>query len=138
MAVFQRILVPTDFSESADAAFRLAILFARTQNAQVHLLHDLEVPVETITGATIVGEQIERETAEAQRKMDERVAAAGAADHVAERTVDRSTNPVHAIPLFAGKHDVDLIVMGAHGHHSVNEKLLGSRAERVLRDAPQR
>jgi len=37
-----KILVPTDFSEHADYAFQMAILFAKKLNAEIHLFHVME------------------------------------------------------------------------------------------------
>lgn len=134
MSEFRRILVPTDFSESAEGAFAFALVLARAHGAEIHLLHDIEIPVETITGATTLRERLEESSATAKRKMEDLVASRRADDVVAKRALERSTDPVQSIPLYAEQNGVDLIVMGAHGHHSIREKLIGSRAERVLRE----
>lgn len=135
MRFLQRIVVPTDFSTSSDMAFSFAVHLARAASAEIHLMHDVEVPVETITGATTVKERLDKAKTEARRKMEELVASREASDVVVERAIQQSTNPVRSISQYAEEHDVDLIVMGAHGHHSFKEKLLGSRAERVLGEA---
>ena len=41
----QKILVPSDFSEQAMSAFRLAMDLAEKSNREVHLLHVIELPV---------------------------------------------------------------------------------------------
>lgn len=136
MHIFRRILVPTDFSTSANRAFSFALLLARAGPATIHLMHDVEIPAETMTAATIIKEQLAQAKAESRRKMETLIASHDASDVVSEQVIEQSTNPVRSIPYYAEVHDIDLIVMGAHGHHSLKEKLIGSRAERVLREAP--
>nr|WP_309597440.1 universal stress protein [Flavobacterium davisii] len=40
----KRILVPTDFSQHAEYALKVAAQFARKHNAEIYLIHLLELP----------------------------------------------------------------------------------------------
>ena len=43
-----RILVPTDFSEQAENALKVAAMLARRYNADIYLLHMMEIPMQHI------------------------------------------------------------------------------------------
>jgi nucleotide-binding universal stress UspA family protein len=46
-----------------------------------------------------------------------------------------SGDPAQAIVQVAQVHDVDLIVMGSHGHTGLHRLVLGSVSEKVVRHA---
>ena len=43
-----RILVPTDFSEQATNALKVAAMLAKEHNADIYLLHMMEIPMQHI------------------------------------------------------------------------------------------
>lgn len=133
MPTFANILVPVDFSEPSSRAFKLALLLARARDATVHLMHDIEVPTETITGATIIKEEMEKAYAESNDKMEELEQLPEAEDVQVNRVILKSTDPKRSILTYAEENDIDLIVMGTHGRTDPVEGILGSTAERVLR-----
>ena len=48
----------------------------------------------------------------------------------------REGTPFYEIIQFAKENDIDLIVMGTHGHTGLAHLLMGSVAEKVVRKAP--
>ena len=52
------------------------------------------------------------------------------------RIASTVASPYAEILLYAGEHDIDLIVMGTHGRGAVAHLIMGSVAERVVRTAP--
>lgn len=134
-----RILVPTDFSTTSDAALDFAKPIARTFGASLHLLHVFEdpilsggfpeayAPMPPDTRAALIDDANSELT---RRVSDE------------ERTRFNATTTVVsgfaalAIVEYAQEHDIDLIVMGTHGRTGVAHLLVGSVAERVVRLAP--
>ena len=44
----KKILVPTDFSNQAENALKVAAQLARTYNAEIYLLHILEIPLHEV------------------------------------------------------------------------------------------
>lgn len=112
----QQILVPTDFSESADAALVVAGQYARTLRGRIHLLH--------VSAAA--GIDAARSVADVRAK---------AGPDVPMTVAGRSGDPAEEILDFARGHAIDLIVMGTHGRTGVSRVLLGSVAERVVRGA---
>jgi nucleotide-binding universal stress UspA family protein len=45
-------------------------------------------------------------------------------------------HPVRDIVNLAGEIEADLLVIGATGHSAVNERMVGSRADRIVQLAP--
>ena len=133
------ILVPTDFSPGSDAALVWARDLAQQCAARLSLLHvvtdpramgfltpEVYVPPAPETQQRLLREA--RERLERALPADERSRFAVTIDarigDVAENILDT-----------AREQHVDLIVMGTHGRHGLAHLLLGSVAERVLRDA---
>ena len=136
----RRVLVPTDFSETADAALDYAYTLAEKFGASLQLLHVLDDPFVT------EGLSTEAYITEAPVVRSELLAAARA--RLARRDVPPQTPSLHlerevlfgngarTIADYAGAVGADLIVMGTHGRTGVPHLLLGSVAERLVRIAP--
>jgi universal stress protein A len=112
----QQILVPTDFSESADAALAVAGQYARLLPGRIHLLHVSDA----------VGTDAVRSLADVRAK---------AGPDVPITVAGRTGDPAEEILRYAWRHAIDLVVMGTHGRTGVSRVLLGSVAERVVRGA---
>ena len=121
----KHILWATDFSASAAAALEWATALAHHTGAHLTLLH----------------------IAEAEEKFNEQLAAEHrqSLEAIADRlrqeglTVHTLVHPGPAAPTIAEqaqKVNADLIALGAHGHTSFREKLLGSTTEQLLSLAP--
>jgi nucleotide-binding universal stress UspA family protein len=112
----RQILIATDFSDSAEAAFHVAVQYARALHARLHLLHVYwsdEVEVTRLLA-----------DAAAQAGSDVPVTVAGTGG-----------DPAEEILRYAVRHPIDLIVVGTHGRTGVSRLLIGSVAERVVRGA---
>ena len=132
----ERILVPTDFSESAEKAHAAAIRFASAFGARIELLHVYDLPDLAshyeITFPDEVGHGI-REAA--NQKLEEWRRRAQAAD------VETSTHlefgaASRIIAERAAESKADLIVMATQGAGGIRSALLGSTAEAVVKQAP--
>ena len=135
--VAQHILVPVDFSEPSQQVLDYAIALAGKLEASLTILHVIQRPVlgpGTGMGAVYGSymEQVEPAAQQNIRDAVERVRKAGVecAGEVAHGT------PFQQIIDMADNRQVDLIVMGSHGHTGLQHFLLGSVAERVVRLAP--
>lgn len=124
--MFKRILLPTDFSSSADAAVQLAR--SHFPGATMLLLHVLDPRqlAEQIGPSAMADER--RKLIEQQAL--ERLAGLAAA---AEETAVRVGAPAEAILAHAEQWAADLIVMGTHGRTGLALFLNGSVAEQVVR-----
>lgn len=132
----QRILVATDFSDTAKAAVDYAITLARPFGAEITLVHAWEIPVYAFPdGAMIPGglfDGLEAASDEALQNALKGYEKSG----VKMRAVLRMGPPWREIGLVAESEKADLIVLGTHGRRGVVRMLLGSVAERVVRSAP--
>ncbi|HWP35898.1 MAG TPA: universal stress protein [Thermodesulfobacteriota bacterium] len=131
-----KILHPTDFSDGAERARAEAIRLARATGGEVVLLHVLlETPAygEGLTAAQVL------ELQEAQRRWAgerlEAVSAETRAAGVAARGLVRTGDPARETVRAADEEGADLIVMGTHGRSGLGRLLLGSVADRVIRQA---
>jgi universal stress protein A len=127
-----RILFPTDFSHTGDAALNMATALARDSQASLLIVHVEEPPVAYGGGEMYYGmpepalDEIKRMLAEV-KPTDPSVPF----DH---RLV--TGDPASAIVKLANEEQVDLIIMGTHGRTGLRRLLMGSVAEAVVRRAP--
>jgi nucleotide-binding universal stress UspA family protein len=132
--MFAKILNANDGSDHADKALSLALRLARQNGAELHM-----VCVEEIPSLPEFIEEIRETTAVAGRRFHKVVQSArGRAEQ--ERLVLHSHvlagHPVHTIVELAGRLPADLLVIGARGHSALYERMIGSRADRIVQLAP--
>lgn len=139
----KRILVPTDFSEEAHHAYEVAVAIARKAGAGIKLLHVVEnvsySPSFSATGDVLTGNNMQQvyvlQLIEAMKvQMNKFVKSV---DHqgvpvVQELDVDR---PISKIKRTIQEDNVDLVVMGSKGSSGLDEFLIGSNTEKVVRTA---
>ena len=135
--LFHRIVVPTDFSECAEEAWRLAQRVAATLGSEIVLVHVyLEPPV---YGDPPIVDPAWRTYVETQKWVAEeldRWAASVREQGITVRTAVRTGGPYAEIVAVATDERADLVIMGTHGRGGMSRLLLGSVAERVVRLAP--
>lgn len=125
----ERLLVPTDGSDCANAAVDHALELAAATGAAVHLVHVVDAPAMGADDAAIY-DGLEAAGREALDTARERARAAGVSEVEASLMNGR---PHDAIREYVEANDVDYVVMGTHGHTGVSRLFLGSVAERVIR-----
>ncbi len=134
---FKRILFCTDFSESADAAFEFALDAAiRRPGSTLYLLHVIHEPDAQFWKSYIA--EVENVNTQAKQTIDAKVSANYLSRVPAglDFKVEFRIGPDAATILeFAKAKQVDLIVLGRHGHTSVGKALFGSVAEKIVRKA---
>ena len=129
MIRIRKILYPTDFLPYSNQAYFHAVALAESHGASLTILF-----VYNPDGVTTPGSQGDedadrrywREQLEQIRPMDQRIAV---------RHVLLQGDPASEIVRFGRDAGIDLIVMGTHGRTGLDRLLLGSVAEKVLRDA---
>ena len=130
-----RILFPTDFSPSSQQAQNYACALAEKFSAELHALHVVPdpMPVPGPEGSWILPDySVPKIVHEAELELAVRMEAALTGEIAVVRSVQVGTT-VHAIIDYANKHEIDLIVIGTHGHTGLSHLLLGSVAEKVVR-----
>jgi nucleotide-binding universal stress UspA family protein len=135
IAMFKKILVPTDGSNLANGAAKVAAQLAKSQGAQVVGVYVIDpFPFIGIGDASAVA--LQSYMSEARRAATQALDAVGkacAAEGVpfVGDTIER--NLVHEGVVETAKAEAcDLIVMGSHGRQGVKALLLGSVAHKVL------
>lgn len=139
---FKNILVPTDLSETSLRAVRRSIEMAHASGGTITLMHVGILPhvYSTDMGfAQPVGPlfvQASEQAAREQRHMLERMARQEIPESIGHRILVREGYPPQEIldQIASGGHD--LVVMGTHGRTGLKRALLGSVAERVIRESP--
>ncbi|OKY79196.1 MAG: Nucleotide-binding protein UspA family [Candidatus Methanohalarchaeum thermophilum] len=127
--MYDKILLPTDGSEKMAKVIDNAVNLAEKYNS---ILHTLFV-VDTRYADLLTGER----GLEASEKMGKK-AIKEVENEAKKKTIEITKNIVKGIPAqeiikYADENKIDLIVIGTHGKTGLNEYLLGSVAERVLR-----
>jgi nucleotide-binding universal stress UspA family protein len=136
----RRLLVPTDFSPTSDAALAYARDLADRYGASLQLLHVLEDPfVPGRFGSDdYLGEPPGVRTTileDARARLARRLLSTGRAAFGTSGEVVFG-RAAETIVDYAAGHGIDLIVMGTHGRTGMAHLLLGSVAERIVRTAP--
>ncbi|MFI0428117.1 universal stress protein [Mariniflexile sp. HMF6888] len=131
----KKIIVPVDFSEHSEYALHVAAQFAKKYNAEVLVLHMLEMSDIMLTASD--GLQYEK-AAYFFKLSEQKFEAFLEKDYLKGLKV---TPIIKHFKVFsevndvARKNDADLIVMGSHGSSGVKEFFIGSNTERVVRNA---
>jgi nucleotide-binding universal stress UspA family protein len=130
---YDSILIPTDGSEQAGNAVEEGIRLASELGATVHALYvidEFEAKIVPITGEQDAKRAEYREYG--QRVTGEVAALAEEAGVDCVTAVEVGT--AHdRIARYAEEHDVDMVVIGSRGLGELEELLLGSTADKVVR-----
>jgi nucleotide-binding universal stress UspA family protein len=134
--MYEAILLPTDGSEGTVAAAEHAGALATAFDATVHVLSvaDTRNRFESPTGGIAPSVWLEGERDRAADALEAAVDALPADIDIERETVEGV--PRGKIVDYAVDNDIDVIVMGTHGRTGIDHYLLGSVAERVVRNAP--
>jgi nucleotide-binding universal stress UspA family protein len=138
MIDLRRILVPTDFSKSSRNALTYGAAFAARFGAEVYLLHvvqDLALFIPEAVMVPPVVPPVEQFVSAARLALERALGELSLPDvRVTPEVVEGA--PFEEIVRYARERDIDLIVMGTHGHTGLAHILMGSVAEKVVRRAP--
>jgi nucleotide-binding universal stress UspA family protein len=136
--MYQRMLVPLDGSERAEAILSFAEQVAGPLDAEVVLFRVLEPPspIELVASAGVVTpDTFTLREIDAKRYLSEierRLSKKG----LRVRTRVALGSPAEEILTAARSVSADLIAMATHGRSGIGRALLGSVAESVLRASP--
>jgi nucleotide-binding universal stress UspA family protein len=132
---FERILFPTDFSDSAAHAQEYALSLARQYGAELRIIHVVQLYTYLFDFGMDNSAQYEAVTATLKKMLDDLLdTLAGEPIPVTGDLIQG--DPVAEIVRVAREEAADLIVMGTHGRAALEHALLGSVAEKVVRKAP--
>jgi nucleotide-binding universal stress UspA family protein len=135
----KKILVPCDFSKQAIHAYRVALDIAAASKGAVYVVNIVELPVlhDSVLMPVLNFEEVFfkelKEKSEGEfRKLTNKYKPEGAkvSFDVLFGSVPRM------IQDFIQKKSIDLVVMGSHGATGIREFLVGSNAEKMVRNSP--
>ena len=134
---FKRILVGCDFSPDAELALRHALSLAQEFEAELHLVHVIEMPTYTELLKPVL-EHRRSSTAAIKTFIQEKIDTLIPADarHWCQTTTDlREGRPYDELRAYARQAAIDLIVLGSRGHGMLDTMFIGSTTDRVIRHA---
>jgi nucleotide-binding universal stress UspA family protein len=129
--VFSKILHANDGSEHAFHALELALAIARQNNSELHM-EEIDYMPEFI-------EEVKQETGTAARRFHtvlQRARTLAEEHQVKLQTHVLAGHPVRDVVELATDLKVELLVIGARGHSALYERMIGSRADRIVQLAP--
>ncbi|HSN81135.1 MAG TPA: universal stress protein [Polyangiales bacterium] len=130
---YQRILIPTDFSDAAENGLQLAVALA-PPNARFDLIHFWRVP--EATRADEYSEMVIDAVGKSAKEQGMRLLQSflQRAPNATFQSVQAS--PERGIQKTFEERDYDLVVVGSYGKSKLRRWLLGSVAEYTTRTAP--
>jgi nucleotide-binding universal stress UspA family protein len=132
---FERFLFATDWSDASFAGFQSTLELARVTGSNVIVLHSVDIPASTYTAAGMP--EIDRsQLLEAARKRLHELAAIASDQKIRMEKSLVEGNAAEAVLKAAEDSCADLIVMTIEQKGLLERALLGSTAERVIREAP--
>jgi nucleotide-binding universal stress UspA family protein len=128
--MFSKILHANDGSVPAFRAFALALDIAKQNTAALHMVCVEEIPylpefIEEVREETGVAARRFRSVIQEARGMAEQ-------HQVNLQTHVQAGHPVRTIVDLANELGADLLIIGATGHSQLYERMIGSRADRLV------
>lgn len=132
----KRILVPTDFSEHARYAAKVAAQIARKNNAEIYLLNLLDLPShmnDAINNGVNIPE-VMLYLAKTKERLED-LMEESFFDGLTVYADARLERAFEGIVTYSKEKNSDLIVMGSHGASGFQEMFIGSNTEKVVRSS---
>jgi len=132
--MFEKILCANDGSAPAFNAFRLALALAKQNRSELHM-----VSVKEVDYLPEFVEEVREEAGSAGRRFHnvlQRARDMAATSDIELHTHVLTGHPVRDVVRLAAELKADLLVIGATGHSALYERMIGSRADRMVQLAP--
>ncbi|MBW2647751.1 MAG: universal stress protein [Deltaproteobacteria bacterium] len=137
---YKKILLCTDFSKNSELAFIYACAIAERDKGKIYLIHILPVMQnEGVIKSLItphIFEKAQKESIEGLEQVFQEQLISKCQKDIEFQTVIRVGREYQEILKFALEEEVDLIVLGTHGLTGLGHVLMGSVAEKVVRNSP--
>ena len=129
-----KILVPTDFSEEAEGALKIAAQIAGAHDCDIYLLHILDIPLYETDAVTATPDVPDFMffMKMAKERLQELVNRDYLKGISVQKVVKVDVTFNHMAEI-SKEYQVDLIIMGSHGASGLHEMFIGSNAEKVVR-----
>lgn len=135
--MFKKILCPVDFSEFTPEVIKYAIDIAKKYGSDLHVMHVVpNMTYFTPYESFLTPENLIAVEKNIQDDVERSFTKLLKGDDVPTRRVIKAGVPFVEIIDYAKSENVDLIVMGTHGHSAIEHILIGNVAEKVVRKSP--
>ncbi len=130
---FEHILCATDFSFCSERALIYSSAIARHYGSELLVVHALAPEILQVLSPTALPGAFDQ----SRRYAEQRMATLVQNEHLKAvhdwSAVLMQGEVCEVLSRLVRKHNLDLIVMGTHGHSGIRKLLLGSTAEKVIR-----
>jgi nucleotide-binding universal stress UspA family protein len=126
---FDKILHAIDGSKHSFQALKLALALAKLNNSELHTVCVEELPY---PGPVDENRPVTREVGGRIEMVLEKARAMAEQSQVTLQTHVLAGRPVHVIVKLAADLDADLLVFGAQGHSALYQRIIGSKADRMM------
>jgi len=135
---YKRILVGCDFSKDSIHAFNCTLSLAQEFESELHLVHVIEPSgyKDLFELASEPQEKLKKELFDMVEKKLNSMVPDDALSWITLKTKLMVGKPYEEIVRYAEMNDIDLIAVGTRGQGMVEELLVGSTTDRVVRRAP--
>lgn len=131
--MYERILIPTDGSDEAEAAAQHGVNLAESLDAAIVALHVIDAGVSGLPSQSIKqAEDLPEMEAHGEELCERIIDMADEAGVDSEFAIEKG-KPYEEITEFADGNDIDAIVMGTRGRSGIEDYLLGNVTEKVVR-----
>ncbi len=133
--MYDKILLPTDGSEGSKNAVKPALLMAHKFGSTIYVLNVMETRPTSGVTIDILKREGELALDDVSKMFRELEKNEGFREGIKRCFLMREGTPADEILKTAEEKEIDLIIMGASGKHRLERFVLGSVAEKVVRDA---
>lgn len=128
----KNILVPTDFSSSADIALRYALKLAERFETKLFVLNSYEVPHSGATMMVSINDLLQEESQKGLERLKERIAEDY--PNVDIQTISMQGGLDVCVQKSIEEFNLDVVVMGTTGASGIEGKLFGSNTASMIRN----
>lgn len=136
----KKILVPVDYSKTSTTAFDVAFEIAKKSGAEIiamNVVEEITTESYRVTGEWHKADWEDRiftfELLKKSKAQLEKLVTDPKYDAVKITGEQRVGNPYHGITTIVTEKKVDLVVMGTRGHTKLEEMVIGTNTEKVVR-----
>jgi len=130
----KRILVPTDFSEQAENALKVAAQIAKRNDSEIYVLNSLELPTHLASsGETSAMPESLFFIKLAKKHFEELLKKPYLEGLLIHEAIIGHGEVYNDVQEVVKEKDIDLVIMGSHGINGFMEMFIGSNTEKVVR-----
>ena len=130
----KRILIPTDFSEQAENALKVAAQMAKKNGSEIYVLNSLELPLNlSKSGSSGAMPESLFFIKLAEKHFEKLLKKPYLNGLLIHETIIGHGEIYNDVSEVVKEKDIDLIIMGSHGINGFMEMFIGSNTEKVVR-----